>query len=32
MAGIRWAAAMIFLSFGVAKFSHHAAELRSFRH
>src|SRR5215472_9783937 len=28
----RWAAGIIFLVFGVAKFSDHAAELASFRH
>ena len=28
----RWAAGIIFLIFGVAKFSDHAAELASFRH
>ena len=28
----RWAAGIIFLVFGIAKFSDHAAELASFRH
>lgn len=32
LAGARWVAAGIFLSFGVTKFSNHAAELASFRH
>ena len=31
-AGIRWAAAIVFLIFGAAKFTDHAAELASFRH
>ena len=32
LAGTRWMAAGIFLSFGVTKFANHAAELASFRH
>jgi uncharacterized membrane protein YphA (DoxX/SURF4 family) len=32
LAGTRWVAAVIFASFGVAKFTNHSAELASFRH
>jgi len=32
LAGARWVAAIIFVSFGAAKFANHGAELASFRH
>ena len=31
-AGVRWAAAAVFLTFGAGKFANHASELASFRH
>jgi putative oxidoreductase len=31
-AGVRWAAAAVFLAFGAGKFANHASELASFRH
>src|SRR5215813_6332314 len=32
LAGARWVAAIVFVSFGAAKFANHGAELASFRH